>query len=237
MLDAQLAAQIAERGDDIEGVELVWSGTDVEDFARRAHTLTPDVIAVELGLLGSEPARRVERLAEETGAQMVVVLYAFATRGLVADLSATAAKTLRSPVSLDSLRGLCSGLLVRKILNADTPGAPPSSRPGRSRRGVSAPPAASAPRASSATELVPKYDVAQLGRLKEIESAIECECPAHVADLLTQLAAFETYSANCASRNEADRLIHQMLHDQTKRARIVMESALEKLLEHEGIEI
>ncbi len=58
-----------------------------------------------------------------------------------------------------------------------------------------------------------------------------------MAAVLTQLSAFERYSAGCASRNEADRQMHEMLHAETRLARSIMERALTRLLEHEQIEI
>ena len=232
VLDSQLSAQLLERGDHPEGLEVVWIGTDAEAFEREVPELAPEVIAVSLDVLDSDPLAHLERLLGTSGAELALVLYTFARREVLAALEGERSRPLRSPISLERLRGSLSSLIVRKILTGD----------GEARRqpsGPRVPPRATAPTLPVEDSLsdspLPAYSLTQLGRLKEIESAVECECPAHVADLLTQLVVFERYSANCANRNDADALIHRMLHRETTRARQIMEGALAQLLEHEKI--
>ena len=228
IVDEQLTAQLAERPDALEGVDVIWVGTDIAKFRAEAPALTPDAIALDLGALGYDAAAQLESLLDATGAQLVLVLYTFARRELLVDLARTQAKPLRAPLSLDSQRAILSGLMVRKLLAGD----------GTAKDRRSAPPAPSAAVDEPSPVVVsPRFSRAQLGRLKEIDSAIECECPANLADVLTQLVSFEQYSAGCSSRNEKDRQIHQMLYEQTRRARKIMEDALGRLIEHERIEI
>ena len=66
---------------------------------------------------------------------------------------------------------------------------------------------------------------------------IRCECPHHLADLLTTLRAFEDYSASCESLNEADAELHHFLWSTTARARMVFENALIKVAAAEGISL
>ena len=44
----------------------------------------------------------------------------------------------------------------------------------------------------------------ELGKLLEVASAVQCECPNHLAQLVSGLQGFEDYSAGCANRNDAD---------------------------------
>lgn len=89
-----------------------------------------------------------------------------------------------------------------------------------------------------ATQIAPpRYTVAQLGRLQQISTAIDCECPNHLATLLQNLMAFELYSSRCASANEADAAVHRMLHETTAQARVLIERGMERLIEHESIAI
>jgi hypothetical protein len=208
VLDQQLHAQLSEVSSGLDDVEVVWAGTDIERFQREVPEKKPDAIAVDLEALGEDAPGHVEQLMRETGAETALVLYTFARRNMLHTLAETRARPLRAPISLTNLRGVLSGLIVRKILS-------------------------DAPKAA----FEPRYSVVQLGRLKEIESSIECECPAHVADLLTELGAFERYSANCANRDDEDQRIHQMLFEETGKARVIMEKALARLLEHEKIDI
>ena len=81
----------------------------------------------------------------------------------------------------------------------------------------------------------PRFSRAELERLLEVSSAIRCECPSHLASLVSSLQAFERYSETCINRNEKDAYVHQMLHAETGKARLLLEDALEKLCIHEGI--
>jgi hypothetical protein len=55
--------------------------------------------------------------------------------------------------------------------------------------------------------------------------------------LLQNLADFEAYSRNCENRSEADAEVHRLLYEHTARARALMEKALDKLIEHENIQV
>ena len=59
--------------------------------------------------------------------------------------------------------------------------------------------------------------------------------PHHLARLLDSLNGFETYSAQCESRNAADAEIHAYLYRMTAHARATVEDALKVLIEFENI--
>ena len=81
------------------------------------------------------------------------------------------------------------------------------------------------------------YDANQLVKLTQVASAVECECPQHMAGLLQSLSAFETYSQECEDRNPEDALLHAFLHRTTAHVRPIMEEALRHLVRVEGIRV
>jgi DNA-binding transcriptional MerR regulator len=90
-----------------------------------------------------------------------------------------------------------------------------------------------------AADAVPprRFDDATLTAIAGLPSSVACECPRHVAELLMQLAGFEAYSAQCASRGPADAALHADLHQVAGRARALFESALERVARHEGLSL
>jgi len=82
-----------------------------------------------------------------------------------------------------------------------------------------------------------KFTAARLARLMEISSKVKCECPNHVAKIVEALGSFEDYSRACESQDQPDREMHALLARESARARLVMEAALEALLEFERIEV
>ena len=81
------------------------------------------------------------------------------------------------------------------------------------------------------------YDNRQLARAAVTSTAIKCECPHHLADLILSLCHFEAYSARCESLNRDDAALHAYLHVTTAQARSLMEQALQKVVEVEGIDL
>lgn len=87
------------------------------------------------------------------------------------------------------------------------------------------------------TAVAARYSENQLGVLQQISNNIDCECPNHLAGIVLSLQAFESYALACEDKNEADAHIHQMLYNETVRAREVMEEALMKLCMFEKIDV
>lgn len=81
---------------------------------------------------------------------------------------------------------------------------------------------------------VRRWDDAALVDFASRSSTIACECPRHVADLLTQLAQFEAYSAECESRSAGNAELHTYLRRVAALSRARFEAALERVAMHEG---
>ena len=80
-----------------------------------------------------------------------------------------------------------------------------------------------------------KYSDETLARVANISTAVLCECPRHVAELLAQLSSFEQYSQECLNKNSADQQLHEHLAEVSGQARALFEHALELIAAHEGI--
>ncbi|MCA9533503.1 MAG: hypothetical protein KC593_07495 [Myxococcales bacterium] len=236
ILDELLPAQLRERPDELSPVEVVWSGTDPEKLLRDAERTRPTLLALDLELLGGSergPAA-VRRLVEQTGAELAIVLYSFAKRDVLRDVAQPGVRTVRAPISLSSLRTQMTSVIVRHMLSGAEDGSAlrpveeaRAPRPTPMDGGRNAPPLAE--------RVVRRYSREQLGRLREIQSSVDCECPNHLSELLLGLTSFEDYSAVCENKSAADAAVHRMLYDSTVQARAIMEEALTKLMVHEKI--
>ncbi len=82
-----------------------------------------------------------------------------------------------------------------------------------------------------------KYSDAVLLQVSGISSNILCECPRHVAEIITLLAGFEQYSHECLNKSTKDAHLHAHLSSISGSARALFESALEMIAKHEHIEL
>jgi hypothetical protein len=74
-----------------------------------------------------------------------------------------------------------------------------------------------------------RFDEEALANISAAGNSISCECPRHLSDLLLMVGSFETYSAQCASRNPEDERLHHALELAAGRARVILEAAMEQL--------
>jgi len=82
-----------------------------------------------------------------------------------------------------------------------------------------------------------KYSDETLARVAGISTNVLCECPRHVAEIIAQLASFEQYSQECLNNSAEDSHLHAYLTSVSGSARALFEHALEKVAQHEGIEL
>lgn len=68
-----------------------------------------------------------------------------------------------------------------------------------------------------------------------LSSGIACECPSHLAGLIQQITHFENYSSGCADRSAADAQMHVYLQHVAGAARMLFETALERVAVAEGL--
>lgn len=81
-----------------------------------------------------------------------------------------------------------------------------------------------------------QFSEAELSAARQLKSALDCECPRHISDLISALANFEAYSSACSVENWHDAAVHACIYAYTGQARHLMEKALQAVLEERGEE-
>ncbi len=81
------------------------------------------------------------------------------------------------------------------------------------------------------------FNPSQLNKLSNVSTAIDCECPKHIAELIQSLCAFESYSQQCENRDTEDAILHHRIYLQTAHARHTMEKMLQQVIDTENIQI
>lgn len=152
--------------------------------------------------------QEIEQLQQRCGASTLVVVYHFGQQWVIDSMKHAGAWVRREPLSDTDWGDLLQGVIKQPL---------PSPSPTR---------LTVAPR---------KYSDETLAEVANSPNKVACECPRHVAEILTALASFEQYSRDCQNRNTNDAHLHAELHRITGAARTLFEEALEKIAVHEGI--
>jgi hypothetical protein len=192
-------------------VSAVHDDLDHAEAQPDASAVAADILLVQLPSLQPAAAERVLALAARLQTTTVLVLYAFGTEAVAESLRAAGVIVRREPVT--------GRELARLLSLADPRGAPPQQ--------------ATVP---AALEAAPRqFSDEALAWLAEMPSNVSCECPRHLAELVTQLAGFERYSSECLSRNPADAALHRQLTHLAGTTRTLFERALQQVVTDEGI--
>ncbi|MGI9241329.1 MAG: MerR family transcriptional regulator [Verrucomicrobiales bacterium] len=182
-----------------------------------------DLLLIDCPTLFDDTVDRIHRLIGRVGAVRAIVVYSYSQSRLLdkIDEGLSRITAIRGPVTLRELSVVCSADIAL------------------AKRTAAGRVLENAPVARSITSEKPprQFTEAQLAKMTQISSAIDCECPQHLAGLITKLVGFEQYSAECESRNAADAEMHSYLHKATAHARAILEDALGVLVEFEGIDI
>jgi len=165
-----------------------------------------DVLVSEMSTIDQDSLAEVLQGIRSAGCRGAVVIFNFATRQTVATLSNAGMVCLKGPVAAGDIRRACLAL----GLSSQRPALKPS------------PPAR-------------RFSASQLVKVAGMGGSIACECPNHLAEMITSLCAFEKYSRECANRNDEDAQVHAQLEASTAQARVILEESLARLIEIEGI--
>lgn len=219
VLDAGVAEQLRRAGDAPAGLRLAGEAQGPADLDAALDPARPAVLVLHLAQLGDRPEAAVEELLGRRGVLGAVVLFQFATRDALRRLALSGAHLVRGPVELDVLARAVreapfAGEVARPLGLHVGPGLPTGKEPNPD----------------------PWFTPQQLGRLRETESSVACECPHHLASLVKSLLEFEAYCAHCEELHEDDAAIHARLYRETGAARMVMERALAFLAQADGLE-
>ncbi len=200
----------------IDGIELAGAFETLEQLAAEAADLKPDVVVVEYPTVHPEQVREISALLAHTGASRTVLVYGFAAAATVNRLESRRIIPVRAPLEASELGRLCLSPAPTEGEKGQVPGEAAA-------LGLGEP-------------LPPRrFDQGALVRIATASSTVRCECPHHLVDLISSLAAFEAYSEECEIRSRDDAALHAYLHAASARARSLMETALARVIEAEGI--
>jgi len=223
-----VSRQIDVNAVSVSDFDVCVSETDSSRFLEALRYERCEIIVLELENMGESAVGMIQACKNTPGAPQIIVLHQFAARRELARIARAGATIVRTPIRLESLR--------RVILDQVMIGR---ARIRRRPRDPLAPTVALVDATVSAAEgpAPRRFDDAQLARLLELTSAVDCECPNHLSSLITGLVAFEAYARDCESRDDLDAEQHRRLAAGTGEARARMEELLVELCEHEEISV
>ncbi len=197
----------------LAALQIVATTPRPEGAVEALRGLTADVLLVALPTLNRDSAQAIRSLAQQVGPQKVIVEYGFGAQRVEQELRALGCSLVHAPVDIDELESLCR--LQPAAARSRVPDLLPEIDPAAPRR----------------------FDHKTLAEISLASVVLNCECPHHIAELLVQLGNFETYSAECESRTPADAALHHYLKEVTGNARALLEEALVRVVEAEGISL
>jgi DNA-binding transcriptional MerR regulator len=201
----------------LQGIEVIAALDSAAALKRALGAREADVVVADYPTLQPEQVCELRELLRDLQPRLLIVVYGFAAQRVLRRLDHDRVLALRAPTDVVQL--LRVSLLGLNIV-----------APGVEGDGGSLQDWAHRP-------LAPRQLTdSQLARLAEIASAIRCECPQHLSDLLLSLGAFEHYSAQCESTSPEDAALHNVLRATAGRARHLLEEALLMVLRAENID-
>ncbi|WP_164707809.1 MerR family transcriptional regulator [Paraburkholderia phosphatilytica] len=208
MVGSDVARRVyaAERSGRLMGRIDVIEFDTLEDACANAVPGSADAVLVHVLSLREETAAQIFALRDTSGARSIAVAYGFGARQAAETLRLAGFAMYRDPTSNAEY---CQ---IAEELCADARGLSrnrPESRAARASR---------------------RYSEEELEAITTGSTAISCECPRHLAELIQKLDAFERYSDDCMSRSVEDSLLHRHLGDVSNQARAMIESALARVI-------
>ncbi|MBK8070424.1 MAG: hypothetical protein IPK27_23265 [Rhodanobacteraceae bacterium] len=207
---------------DQRNLQVAVATADRAELLAAAGKVKVDALVADLDLLGDHPEQAIAEFERLLRPELTVIVYAFAKWDVIERLRGPQRQLMRAPVSARALRSNMLGLIVKHLTQNPAKAVVTPLETGLMRLEQQAP--------------MRRYNDLQLAALQDVKSAVNCECPNQVADLVLQLVAFETYSAQCQNKNEKDAQMHRLLARVTGHARAVMEYGLKELCAFEGID-
>ena len=186
---------------------------DLEAASQAALPEKPQVLLVKVNTLQTSVHASIQALIQKHKFAQTLVIYNFAPESVVQAMKFSGLSVRRGPVSDLELAELLQSVVFVDQARAQEFGTSGSVIASR------------------------KYSDETLTRVAGISTNVLCECPRHVAELITQLASFEEYSQECLNKNAEDAHLHAYLRSISGSARSLFENALEKIAQHEGIDL
>jgi len=186
---------------------------DLQDALGSNFQKNPEILLVKVNSLHAGVQVEIHKLAQYCRALQTIVLYNFGQEKIIESLKLTGMLVRREPIPDSELADL-----INSVLLVDT-----KQNTGNLAAGTVIPQR--------------KFSDRTLIRVAGISTNVLCECPRHVAEIITQLTSFEQYSHDCLNKASEDAHLHAYLSSISGSARALFESALEVIAKHEGIDL
>lgn len=177
-----------------------------------------DLLVLESPTVQLELASILSTTIRSIGARGAIVVYGFGSRETLNSLRQFGVALMRAPIDPLELQQVALGVM-QQLTGAALP--TPYSPVGESSQII--PP--------------PRFSSEQVARVTTSTPVLRCECPRHLADIISNLLAFERYSLECESRNESDAALHHFLALTAGRSRAAFEDALAEVAKAEGMDL
>ncbi|MFT4979133.1 MAG: DNA-binding transcriptional MerR regulator [Myxococcota bacterium] len=200
---------------------VVRSAATLEAFLEEPADTQAELLLTSLGVLGDDPLGALQLAMNQIGATQAVVIYQFATHAVLQRLVGASVRLIHGSPRVSVIQQAIKEQAALHQLLA--PERTPLSLPVLP--------------AVSEEEVPRRFTDEQLARLREIRSSVDCECPNHIAALVTSLLAFETYSRDCERRSPQDTSLHGYLTQTTGAARQLLEGMLEAVIIEDQLEL
>ena len=186
---------------------------NLEDALTDEIPMKARVLLVKVNSLQAPIQVTLQALKKKHRFEQTLVVYNFATEAMVQALKLAGIVVRREPISDAELADLLQSVLFVDATRAQEFGT------------------------SGSVITARKFSDITLSRVASISTNVLCECPRHVAELISQLASFEEYSQDCLNKSPRDAHLHSYLQSISGSARCLFENALEKIALHEGIDL
>jgi DNA-binding transcriptional MerR regulator len=195
------------------GIEVTNIFADIEAAQSRSFERPAEILLLKVNTLHEIVMRDVQRITAKNTTTQVIVLYNYGREQVAHAMRAAGMLVRREPITDYELAELIRSVLTVDANHSLSEVTPSSMIPAR------------------------KYSDETLARVAGISTNVLCECPRHVAEIIAQLASFEQYSQECLNKSAEDAHLHAYLTSVSGSARALFEHALEKVAQHEGIEL
>jgi DNA-binding NarL/FixJ family response regulator len=190
-------------------LDIIHTCASLEALPAALPGLPADVLLIESSEMSADTLPLISAARAAAPGAALVVMYRFCDSATVRRLREQGCLVARVPADPAEVAVLCSSALAGHPLQAVLPVTPPA-----------------APR---------RLDEQALAILATAPNSINCECPRHLADILMMLGSFERYSQQCAARHADDAALHEELSNSAGQARVLLETALERLARADGL--
>jgi DNA-binding transcriptional MerR regulator len=202
----------------LANLELVALAESATIAKRKLAGASVDLLVQELPTVHADEYKKLRESMDTLGAKAVIAVYGFGSREALGRLRKSGAALMRAPIDPLELQHVSIGLIQQVSGH---------------RHG----PALLTPTASDQAVPPPRFSPEAVALAATSTPAMRCECPHHLADIISSLIAFERYSEECESQNESDAALHRFLGLTAGRSRVLFEEALARVAQAEGIDL